>query len=717
MAESRAREPWQAALAAASPDPTAFGARAGFVDEELSSSLRAADEFALRVPAGYLALADPSDPNDPILRQVLPHPDELQAVPGFVADAVGDLDHHPAPGLVHKYAGRALLVVTGACAVNCRFCFRRAYPYDELREGGLDAALQAIAQDPSLSEIILSGGDPLTLPDAALFRLFDRLDAIPHLRRLRVHSRVPVVLPERLTPALVDRLAAGRLQPWIVTHFNHPRELHPAAIEACRRMQRAGLPLLNQAVLLRGVNDDEEVLVALFEGLVDVGIKPYYLHQLDRVAGTAHFEVPEARGAALMEALRARLTGIALPTWVRDVGGAASKLPLALLALSMIACSAEDAPTEPKRGGLSGVRAGDVSTPRPTPPPAPTPASRPVDGAAELPPLESVDRVLVADLTGDGTPIVFVGTGRALRWGSWADDAAAPREVGHYEAQGVLQAWMAHDLDGDGREEVVASFGVGRGAVDAPLEIVLIERTGKAVLARILWTSRGERNQASSLAPWPRDDGTFDVYAAAYTSRFDVGGAVVRRDGGLAGWQEGHSVRMGAARAVADFDGDGRPEVAVGRMYGDTPDADGDLRVIQEDGTVEPVPTLRGVRAVGAGDLDGDGRAELLFGDGWHKNYGKVARYRPHVARRGSDGRWTTQLLEERADQYAVETILADGPRVVVGGSSSASVYEQGSSGWTALGAPVQTSISGAVAPLRPGVYVVGGAKTSRFKR
>ena len=717
MAEPRPRRAWQDALARSAPDPRAFAEAAGLAGEELQGAVAAAAQFELRAPEGYLALADAEDPDDPILRQVLPRAAELRDVPGFVPDAVGDLAHHPAPGLVHKYGGRALLVVTGACAVNCRFCFRRAYPYEELRDGGLEPALRALEADGSIREVILSGGDPLTLPDAPLARLLDRLDAIGHLDRLRVHSRLPVVLPERITPALVARLSGGRLQPWVVTHFNHPRELRPEAIASCRRLLRAGIPVLNQAVLLRGVNDDEETLVSLFEALVNEGVQPYYLHQLDRVSGAAHFEVPEPEGRALYERLRARLSGIALPRWVRDLPGAASKLPLALLLLALVGCSRAEPPAEPQRAGLSGVSAEDVSTPSPTPRPPPTPAARATTPALKPGAAPAADRILVADLNGTGTPVVFVGAGRSLRWGTWADDQPAPAAGGQYEARGVLQAWMARDLDGDGMEEVVAAFGVGRGAVDAPLDIVLIERAGKAVLARPIWTNKSARNQAGSLAPWPRGDGSWDVYAAVYTNRFDVGGVVLDRDGGAPRWQEGHGLRMGAARAVADFDGDGRPEVAVGRMYGDGADQPGDLRVIQEDGAIEVVPTLRGVRAVGAGDLDGDGKAELLFGDGWHKNYGKHARYRPQVARRGTDGRWSIELIEERADQYAVESIGLDGGRVVVGGNTSVQVYERGDGGWTALGAPVRTSLQGSWARLRAGVYAVGGPSASRFKR
>jgi len=323
------RADWQRQLGVAAGDPLAIAAvlpGAG----SLEGVAAAAATFAFRATSYYLSLADPSDPDDPILRQVLPAAAELVPSPeGYGADAVGDLAEgvHPAPGLVRKYAGRALLVTTGLCAINCRFCFRRAFPYEETREG-LDEAIGVIAADASLTEVILSGGDPLTMTDAALGGLLRQLAAIEHVKRLRVHTRVPVVLPDRITPALVALLSSTRLQPWIVIHANHPRELAPPAAVACRRFLDAGIPVLNQAVLLRGVNDDVTVLADLHEGLVDLGVKPYYLHQLDRVNGAAHFEVPEDEGRRIVEQLRARVSGIAMPTWVRDLPGQTAKQPL-----------------------------------------------------------------------------------------------------------------------------------------------------------------------------------------------------------------------------------------------------------------------------------------------------------------------------------------------------------------------------------------------------
>ncbi len=325
------REPWQEALRDLVVDGPTLALSLGWSEAQVARLPPTG--FPLRTTRHYLSLVDPSDPADPILRQILPAVEELQDVlPGFSADAVGDLAPgvHRGPAFVHKYEGRALLVTTGSCAVHCRYCFRRHFPYEEVRGAGpsLEAARRLVASDASIREVILSGGDPWSLPDRALRSVLEELATIPHLRRFRVHTRLPVVLPSRVTDGLLDALLGTRLRPWVVVHFNHPRELHPEAVEACGRLLRAGIPVLNQSVLLRGVNDDVTVLAELCEGLVDGGIKPYYLHQLDRVVGTAHFEVPEIEGHALVEALRLRVSGIAMPVWVRDVPGRGSKTPL-----------------------------------------------------------------------------------------------------------------------------------------------------------------------------------------------------------------------------------------------------------------------------------------------------------------------------------------------------------------------------------------------------
>ena len=233
-----------------------------------------------------------------------------------------------APGLVQKYAGRALVLATGACAINCRYCFRRDFPYAEsgATRAGVEAAVDAVAADPTIHEVILSGGDPLLLDDERLGRLVERIEAIPHVRRLRIHSRLPIVLPARVTESLTAILAATRLATVVVVHANHPAELDAAVAAALARLAAARVILLNQAVLLAGVNDSVAVLATLSEQLVEIGVLPYYLHLLDRVQGTAHFEVSEDAAKCLHEALRARLPGYAVPRLAREVPGEPAKV-------------------------------------------------------------------------------------------------------------------------------------------------------------------------------------------------------------------------------------------------------------------------------------------------------------------------------------------------------------------------------------------------------
>jgi EF-P beta-lysylation protein EpmB len=248
----------------------------------------------------------------------------------FTTDPVGDRLAKRTPGLLHKYNGRVLLVTTGACAIHCRYCFRRHYPYAETPRGieAWQPALAAVADDDSVHEVILSGGDPLTLVDSLLAELTIRLAEIPHLRRLRLHTRLPVLIPERVTDDLLSWLRGTRLVPWVVVHVNHPAELDKPVGEALTRLIDAGIPVLNQAVLLRGVNDDLETLVELSERLIQLRVMPYYLHQLDRVAGAAHFEVPVEMGRVLIEQMRARLPGYAVPRYVEEVLGAPYKVNL-----------------------------------------------------------------------------------------------------------------------------------------------------------------------------------------------------------------------------------------------------------------------------------------------------------------------------------------------------------------------------------------------------
>lgn len=286
--------------------------------------------FALRVPRGFIARMRRGDAADPLLLQVLPQAAELGEVPGFTRDAVGDLDARSGRGVLRKYRGRALLIATGSCAVHCRYCFRRHFPYAEetaAAEHWRDA-VAALRDDASIEEVILSGGDPLSLSTPKLVELTDALKTIPHIRRLRVHTRLPVVLPERVDSELVDWLGALPLRRVVVLHANHPHEIDATVAAACADLADAGATLLNQSVLLRAVNDDVDTLQSLSERLFDAGVMPYYLHQLDRVEGTAHFAVDDVRARQLITELAARLPGYLVPKLVREVPGALAKTPL-----------------------------------------------------------------------------------------------------------------------------------------------------------------------------------------------------------------------------------------------------------------------------------------------------------------------------------------------------------------------------------------------------
>ena len=319
---------WQTELGQAIDRPAELLARLG-LPADLPVPARPA--FTLRVPRAFVERMVPRDLLDPLLRQVLPVAEEDQEVPGFSTDPVGDLAALAAPGVLRKYRGRALLIVTGACPIHCRYCFRRNFPYASTQagRGRLAGAIDHLAADPTIEEVILSGGDPLSLPDELLADAVARIGAIPHVRRLRVHTRMPVVLPARVDDALLGWLAETRLATAFVLHANHPRELDEAVASATRRLAGAGAALLNQAVLLRGVNDDVATLSDLSARLFEVGVLPYYLHQLDRVQGAAHFEVEDVRARGLIAELRARLPGYLVPRLVREERGTPCKTPLA----------------------------------------------------------------------------------------------------------------------------------------------------------------------------------------------------------------------------------------------------------------------------------------------------------------------------------------------------------------------------------------------------
>jgi EF-P beta-lysylation protein EpmB len=322
---------WHHSLTNAVRDVDALFGRLALPEDLRETAHRAATRFPLMVTESFLRRITPGDPHDPLLQQVLPLDAEFDEVDGFTVDAVGDEAARRAPGLLHKYAGRALLIATGSCAVHCRYCFRRHYPYgDEPRRlDEWDAALDVINADESLSEVILSGGDPLMLTDTRLEQLVSRIANVPHVRRLRIHSRLPVVLPNRVTDRLIDLLTDhDSLTPIMVVHANHPAEVVDDCADALRLLVTSGITTLNQAVLLRGVNDDADALTQLSERLINRGVMPYYMHQLDRVQGTAHFEVSDERAIALIQELRSRLPGYAIPRLVREVPGELGKSAL-----------------------------------------------------------------------------------------------------------------------------------------------------------------------------------------------------------------------------------------------------------------------------------------------------------------------------------------------------------------------------------------------------
>jgi EF-P beta-lysylation protein EpmB len=288
------------------------------------------ESFPLLVTASFLARMKPGDPHDPLLRQVLPIAVENELTPGDALDAVGDLNSREHPGLLHKYQGRVLLILSPVCAIHCRYCFRRHYPYaqDPHTLEDWNKTFEAIAQDPSIHEVILSGGDPLMLSDRRLTEIFNRLEQIPHLTRIRIHSRLPIVLPDRVQRPLIEIMTNTRLQTWMVVHANHPHEIAGDCTEALRRLVTSGIPTLNQAVLLRGINDQVDVLEALCEKLINLGVQPYYLHQRDKVQGTGHFEVAMETGLKLIEELRLRLPGFAVPQYMQEIKGMGSKVEM-----------------------------------------------------------------------------------------------------------------------------------------------------------------------------------------------------------------------------------------------------------------------------------------------------------------------------------------------------------------------------------------------------
>lgn len=321
---------WQAELASAITHPRELITELGLDPALLLPAEAAAGAFRLRVPRSYLSRIRPGDPNDPLLRQVLPLGAELADSADYTADPLGEHAALRAPGLLQKYHGRALLITTSACAVHCRYCFRREFPYSEQTSDSSrwSEALAAIASDSSIEEVILSGGDPLSLSNSRLTSLTDAVQRIPHVRRLRVHTRQPVVLPSRVDEGLTQWLTQLRLPVVFVLHVNHANEIDADVRAACASLRDSGVTLLNQSVLLRGVNDNAGVLADLSRALFDAGVLPYYLHLLDHVRGAAHFDVPEERARLIAGQLAALMPGYLVPRLARELYGAPAKVSL-----------------------------------------------------------------------------------------------------------------------------------------------------------------------------------------------------------------------------------------------------------------------------------------------------------------------------------------------------------------------------------------------------
>jgi len=318
---------WQHELREVIRDPQELLAKTSVMAETGQGPGTATATFPLKVPHSYVQRMRPGQADDPLLRQIMPLAEEDKDHPGYTTDPLGEIGRTSTPGLIHKYHGRVLLVTTSVCAIHCRYCFRRHYPYTDNNpaQENWSAALDYIHRDPTIHEVILSGGDPLSLADHKLQSLISKLEQIPHLRWLRIHTRMPIVMPSRVTGSLLQALTNNRFRQTMVIHANHPHEIEADVIPALQQLHSSGIQLLNQSVLLKGVNDDALVLRELSQRLYTHRVLPYYLHLLDPVAGAAHFEVDETSVTVIMETLRSTLPGYLVPRLVRETAGAPYK--------------------------------------------------------------------------------------------------------------------------------------------------------------------------------------------------------------------------------------------------------------------------------------------------------------------------------------------------------------------------------------------------------
>jgi L-lysine 2,3-aminomutase len=322
---------WLKELANAISDPSTLLQQLNIETNQWQSGFKARQLFAQRVPQSFIDRMEKGNPNDPLLKQVLPVIDEFELHEGYSSDPLNE-QNNTTPGLLHKYKNRALLIVKGGCAINCRYCFRRHFPYQDNKgsKAVWQQSLTYIAQQPDINEVILSGGDPLMAKDSELLWLINEIAAIPQIKTVRIHTRLPVVIPSRVTDGLCEILANCRLRCVLITHINHANEIDHSLINALHKLKQVGVTLLNQAVLLKDVNDSVAAQVSLSEGLFDAGVLPYYLHVLDKVQGSAHFFVSDDQARAIIAGLLKEVSGYLVPKLTREEGGRESKTPLNL---------------------------------------------------------------------------------------------------------------------------------------------------------------------------------------------------------------------------------------------------------------------------------------------------------------------------------------------------------------------------------------------------
>ncbi|GAA4652172.1 EF-P beta-lysylation protein EpmB [Kistimonas scapharcae] len=327
------RPAWQHILSDAITDPAALLRLLELDPALLPAAKKASESFRLRVPLPYIARMQKGNPDDPLLKQVLPVADELIETPGYSADPLGEAPKNAKKGILHKYRNRLLLMLGSACAVNCRFCFRRHFPYDDnkMNRAEWQEALDYIAADTSLTEVIFSGGDPLAVNDARLRWLTEAIAEIPHVKRLRIHTRLPIVVPQRITEEMLSWFTGTRLKPILVVHCNHAREIDADVCHSLTSLRNAGVTLLSQTVVLRGINDNVEAMVDLNETLFDNGVLPYYLHLFDKVQGAAHFDLDETRARRLLGEMSRHCSGYLVPRLAREKAGAPCKITLSPL--------------------------------------------------------------------------------------------------------------------------------------------------------------------------------------------------------------------------------------------------------------------------------------------------------------------------------------------------------------------------------------------------